>query len=137
MFPTEADGDALGFSYSIGFAESYGQPEILIFGLPRDKAHALLTECASLLSAGATFVADTPDDRVLANDYKVVFRPVLASGFGEYLGTARRYYGTRGFSALVMYLPDRAGLFPWQAGYDGIQVDEAMRITGSPEFGNG
>lgn len=134
--PTDADGDVLRFSYSIGFTESYGQPEILIFGLAREKTHPLLSECATLLSAGATFVTDSPDDRVLANDYKVVFRPVPASAFGEYLGTATRYYGTRRFSALVMYLPDRAGLFPWQEGYDGMQVDEAMRITGSPEFGN-
>ena len=135
VFPTASDSEHSNFSYSIGFTESFGQPEILIFGLSRDKAHALLAECASLLSDGAAFEPDVEDDRVLANGYKVVFRPVLASRFREYLGTARRYYGARNFSALVMYLPDRDGRFPWQSGYDGKNVDEAVSITGPPEAG--
>lgn len=135
VHPTEGDDEALKFSYSIGFTESFSQPEILIFGLSRDKAHALLSECASLLSSGTAFEPDVEDDRVLDNGYKVVFRPVLASRFGEYLGTARRYFGARSFSAIVMYLPDREGKFPWQSDYAGMDVDEALSITGPPEAG--
>lgn len=127
VFPTEEDQDK--FSYSIGFAESYGAPEILIFGLERDKAHALLNECANLLKAGHVIQTDVEDSNVLAGGYNVVFKPVRSDCFGEYLGTAGRYYQDRPFKAVVMFIPDRDHRFPWQAGYDDIPADESLAIV--------
>ena len=84
VFPTKEGQDK--FSYSIGFGESYGSPEVLIFGLEREKAHALLNECAHLLKGGHIIVPGVEDGSVLAGDYKVVFKSVRPDRFGEYLG---------------------------------------------------
>ncbi len=127
VFPTKEDQDR--FSYSIGFGESYGAPEVLIFGLEREKAHALLNECAHLVKGGHIIRPGAEDDDVLAGDYKVVFRSVRPDCFGEYLGTAVRYYQGRPFSAVVMFLPDRQHRFPWQPGYEDIPADEALAIV--------
>lgn len=127
VFPTqEAHGK---FSYSIGFAESFRAPEILVFGLEQEKAHALLNECAHLLRGGHTICPNVEDPDVLAGGYKVVFKPVRPDCFGEYLGTALRYYQDKPFSALVMFLPDRHHRFPWQPGYDDIAANEFMTIA--------
>jgi hypothetical protein len=127
VFPTKEGQDK--FSYSIGFGESYGAPEILIFGLEREKAHALLNECAHLLRDGHTILPDAEDDNVLAGDYTVVFKTVRSESFGDYLGTAVRYYRGKPFNAVVMFLPDRQHRFPWQSGYDDIPAEEALAIV--------
>lgn len=127
VFPTEEGQDK--FSYSIGFADSYGAPEVLIFGLERDKAHALLNECANLLKGGHVIQTDVGDPNVLAGGYDVVFKAVRSDCFGGYLGTAARYYQDKPFKAVVMFIPDRGHRFPWQAGYDYIPADESLAIV--------
>ena len=127
VFPTKEGQDK--FSYSIGFGKSYGSPEVLIFGLEREKAHALLNECAHLLKGGHIIVPGVEDGSVLAGDYKVVFKSVRPDRFGEYLGTAVRYYKDKPFSAVVMFLPDRQHRFPWHQGYDYIPAGEPLAIV--------
>ena len=127
VFPTKESQDK--FSYSIGFGESYGAPEVLIFGLEREKAHALLNECAQLLKGGHTIHPGVEDANVLGGDYTVVFKHVRPDCFGEYLGTASRYYQDKPFGAVVMFLPDRQHRFPWQPGYDGIPAGEPLAIV--------
>lgn len=128
IFSEEAE--EADFSYSLGFAESYNAPEILIFGLPRETAHNLLWQCCHLLREGQHFDPDVPDPRLL-NGYAVVFRQIGREHFGEYLGTALDYYGDRAFTALVMFLPDRDHRFAWDAGYRGPPAREALLISGS------
>lgn len=72
---------------------------------------------------------DAEDAELLANGYKLVFRPLRADCFDEYLGTALRYYGNTPFGAVVLFLPDRNHRFPWQPGYDGPPTHEALRIV--------
>lgn len=125
--PSEEGQDR--FSYSIGFGETYGAPEVLIFGRDRDNAHSLLNECADLLKAGHVIQPDVEDSNVLAGGYNVIFKSVRADCFGEYLGTARRYYQGKPFKAVVMFIPDREHRFPWQTGYDYIPADESLAIV--------
>ena len=127
VFPTEPGQER--FTYTIGFAEASGAPEIMVFNLSREKAHPLLSECAMLLQSGAVIECNVEDDRILSGGYKVVFKPVKPAAFGEYLGTARRYYGDAAFLAAVMFLPDRSHKFPWEAGYDGISANESLSIV--------
>ena len=127
VFPVREDQQK--FSYSIGFAESYGAPEVMIFGCEPEKAHALLTECAHLLKGGHVIRPNVEDANVLSGDYKVIFKPVRAECFGAYLGTALRYYRPKSFGAVVMFFPDRDHRFPWQPGYDYIPADESLTIV--------
>ena len=46
------DGDFPGFSYSIGFWESVGAPEFLIYGLPKGLMHSMLWEMFRQFKAG-------------------------------------------------------------------------------------
>jgi len=117
VLPNDENQDQ--FSYSIGFAQSFAAPEILVFGRSRESAQSLLAECAELLRGGHRFVPGQEDPEVLRGGYKVIFRPLEAEHYAEYAGTACRYYGVRPFTVLVMFLPDRNHLFPWQAGYAG------------------
>ena len=116
------------FTYSIGFAESYGAPEIAVFGMQREKAHSLLSVCATLLKNGYTIRLDVEDPNLLAGGYNVIFRSVRPVCMDEYFGTAMRYYAGKAFAAAVMFLPDRQHRFPWEAGYDYVPVDEALAI---------
>ncbi|MDR7134068.1 hypothetical protein J2X06_001252 [Lysobacter niastensis] len=127
VFPTQDGQDC--FTYSIGFSESYGAPEVLIFGLERQKAHSLLDECARLFRDGHAISPDIEDPNILAGGYMVVFRPVRQDCFREYLGGALRHYRGRPFGAVVMFLPDREHRFPWQPGYDYIPADEPLAIV--------
>lgn len=128
VFPTQ-DDEGVCFTYSIGFTESYGAPEIAVFGLPQEKAHALLSECASLLRNGHTIQLGVEDPNILAGGYTVVFKPARPACMGEYFGTAMRHYGGKAFTVAVMFLPDRQHRFPWQADYDYMPADEALAIV--------
>lgn len=127
VFPTKDDQDR--FTYSIGFSESYSAPEIVIFGVSREKAQAALNECAWLLRNGHAIRTDVEDGNVLAGGYHVIFKSIRPEYFGEYLGTAVRYYQDRPFDAVVMFFPDREHRFPWDEGYDYIPMDEALAIV--------
>ncbi len=123
------EGDEEPFSYSIGFAESYGAPQVLVFGLSREKAHGLLNGCASALQKGHAIIPDVEDPQLLSGGYKVIFKSVRPEFFYEYLGTAQRFYGDKPCRAVVMFLPDREHRFPWQTGYSYIRMDEALTIV--------
>ena len=127
ILPTK-DGQPC-FSYTIGLTQKYQSPEIVIFGLARERAHAILAVCADLLAEGGEILIDHPDDRVLQGGYKVVFRMVERRNHSEYLGTAVRYYESEAFDSVVLFLPDSSGRFPWEQGYDYINVDEALEIV--------
>jgi hypothetical protein len=88
-----------------------------------------LAVCADILREGGEFHANEPDPRILKGDYKVVFRHLRPDCFGEYAGTAMRHYRDKPFPALVMFLPDSKGRYPWQSGYDYIPADEALSVV--------
>jgi len=128
IFPDNEDQDR--FTYTIGLSESYNGPEVAIFGLDRERSHELLGICAKLLSEDEKIKTGCLDDRFLKGGYKVIFREIIKEAFPEYLGTAVRYFGSQDFRAVVMFLPDAEGKFPWEAGYRYVRVDEALKIVG-------
>jgi hypothetical protein len=117
------------FTYTIGLTETYGVPEIMVFGLPHDRGHPVLSTCAALIKEGHRFETDTPYDNVLAGGYNVIFKSVKLQHFEEYLGTAMRYYGDRPFEAIVMFYPDKNHRFPWKITYAGAPATEALSIV--------
>jgi hypothetical protein len=117
------------FSYSIGFFRSFRSPEILVFNMATEKAHAFLSVCAEVLEDGGELKVKVLDERIMAGGYKVVFRPLRPEHYGEYVGTALRFYDGEPFPAWVMFLPDAAGLYPWEDGYDYVDAKEAMSVV--------
>jgi hypothetical protein len=116
------------FTYTIGLAATYQHPELLIFGLERDKSHGILSECVEMIRAGTHFPIDERVADVLARDFDVTFRPIRKEHFGEYLGTAVRYYGHDEFGAYVLFWPDKDNNFVWQSSELPSQT-EAMTVV--------
>lgn len=127
MVAPEAEGEE-AFAYTIGLVERFGQPEVLVFGLPEPSAHALLARCVALAEAGQTLAPGDRED-LLGGGYRVRLVPLRADRYDEYLGTAFRHYGSRPFQSLVLLWPDREGRFPGEAGYAGAGQHEALAAT--------
>jgi Domain of unknown function (DUF4262) len=103
------------FTYTIGLFETYGHPEIMIFGLGRESAHGVLRECADMIKAGTRFPVGQPVQDVLSGDFPVIFKAVKLEHYDEYLGTAMRYYGEKPFEAWVLFWPDKDYKFAWES----------------------
>ena len=118
----------VGFTYTIGLAETFHKPEIAIFGLDRKTSHAILNDCVELIRRGDTFPMDTLVSEVVAGDVKVQFKRVREDKLDACFGTAIRYYGKRRFDALVLFWPSKAGAFPWESSAESLQA-EALTIV--------
>lgn len=112
-----------GFSYSIGFWESVGAPDFLIYGLPKDLTHSMMWELFRQLKAGLA-VEDGARVSNLLEGCDCIIRPIHESHFREHLGSAIWYrhfkLGHRdGLRAWQVFWPGRQqGLFPWEPGCD-------------------
>lgn len=123
----DPNGIKNSFSYSVGFEESFGQPEILIFGLKKDAAHGILTDIADDLRNGLKLEVDTKMKDVIGGDFEVMFKPVQQKAFSEYLGTAVNYYN-KPFRAWVMFWPDKSNILPFEESCEVSIQDEALNI---------
>lgn len=71
------------FTYSIGFAQSYGAPEVMIFGLAREKSVGLLNACASALRDGHAINPEVEDPELLSGGYAVISSQSAPSASGS------------------------------------------------------
>jgi hypothetical protein len=123
------DEEGPGFAYSVGLQHSYGHPEIIMFGLRHETMHAIINMIGERVKAGARFAPGQVSDELL-NGYDVVFRPVDPRWHEEFFGQAIDFYAEAGFTALQCVWPDRAGLFPWQPGFDSRLVERQPLLGG-------
>jgi hypothetical protein len=107
--------EGASFTYTIGLVSSYHHPELMIFGLGRDKSHGILCECVEMIKAGTKFPVNERVSDVLSRDFDVMFKPIRKEFFSEYLGTAVRHYGHKEFGAYVLFWPDKANQFAWES----------------------
>jgi hypothetical protein len=129
-FNTRVFGDDAGppFSYTTGFWLNVNQPEVIMFGLKRDLAHDVLWDLFRDFEKGQPLPDAASTDRVFGNLRAYAF-PVAKRFYGEYLGRSRWFYGSDDFPCLQVVWPDRAGLFPWQEGFDPTFVDDQPDLT--------
>ena len=107
--------EGASFTYTIGLVSTYHHPELMIFGLERDKSHGVLCECVEMIKSGTQFPINERVSDVLARDFEVMFKPIRKEYFGEYLGTAVRHYGHKEFVAYVLFWPDKENQFVWES----------------------
>jgi len=107
-----ADDGHEPFSYTIGLFHTYGYPELLIYGLPRDVAHSVLTIAADAVAGGKPLDVLEPTDELI-EDYRCVFVPVPLAEYPEHFGFARWYYEGDTFPVQQVVWPSKVGLFPW------------------------
>jgi hypothetical protein len=129
-FRTSVFGDehGPGFSYTTGFWTGCKQPELIIFTLKREITHDVFWDLFRDAKAGNTLPIGQRADRVFGNSYAYAF-PVAKQFYREYLGWNRWFYGGDEFPCLQIVWPDRAGLFPWEAGFDEEFVVDQPDLT--------
>lgn len=113
----EPAGGHHGWAFSVGFGQTFGHPEVAVFGLPADVLRALLDTISQELRAGRAF-PDGHADATLAPPYRCVFRRIDAAWHDAVLPAAAWFYGQRPWAALQLFWPDRADRLPWEAGFD-------------------
>ena len=107
--PAQADSPA--YSYTVGLNHRFGHPELVVLGLSRERAEALLLVAAKAVKAGARLEVDSTNEELL-QDYPCRIGPVDRAQHRAYLGYARWFYRGDSFTALQVVWPDRKGRFP-------------------------
>ncbi|WP_009965711.1 DUF4262 domain-containing protein [Verrucomicrobium spinosum] len=120
------EGDLPQFAFSIGFYYQFLQPEVLVMGLGVEKSANLLNHIGETLLSGK--VLSPGRDAEYMAGYPVEFRPVHIAHYREHLGYAIWFYRSlpQAFPAMQCLLPDKAGKFPGDEGYD-IRYDALQK----------
>ena len=123
------------FSYTIGFEKSYGHPEIIIFGLPAEPAHRILSATAAAIKEGETMPLHEPVENIIGGDLKVKFKPLDHAAYDDCLSVAIAAYGTKDFRTQIMLWPDKEGKYPIDTGYSiKVQLMAAKVVSASEQF---
>jgi hypothetical protein len=110
-----AEGDLPEFSYTIGLYKNFNHPEVLVYGLARERAHRLLNDLGDDLRAGEKYLVGQTYDSLLEG-YLCTFRTIPTAQYREHLGWASWFYDHGDFPSLQLVYPDREGRWPWQDG---------------------
>lgn len=106
------DEHGAGFSYSIGFTQTYNHPEIIITGLSIELRNHLINDLAKNIKLGETYNKNCRYDDLLENN-DVIFLEVLPEFYAEYFGFGRDLIGYN-IKALQCFYPNKLGRFPFE-----------------------
>ena len=109
--------------YTIGLMETSRHPELIVFGLDPDNAHALLSGLVRDIRGGHSFAEPGVYAVDLGgNEHRVGFRRVHPTQHPLYLGFAMGFLTNIGrigeLEAMQAFWPDEAGNFPFEVGCD-------------------
>jgi hypothetical protein len=121
-----AEGDQPEYSFTTGFWVTLGQPELIVFGLKSEIAHAVLWDVFRNFKAGQQLATRSRTDAVFANLPACLYT-VDKKFYPEFLGWSRWFYAGDDFPCLQLVWPDSEGIFPWEPNFDpsmaGLQLD--------------
>jgi hypothetical protein len=124
------DEDGPGFSYSIGFMETLGAPEFIVFGFESKLAHRVLWEVFRQIQKGATEPFEGRRWSGLIEGYDCISRRVHSTQhvrdyFNSALWHRRHCVGSDAeFQAYQLFWPGAVqGLFPWESDCEQIVRD--------------
>ena len=116
--PVEEPEPRPGYTYTIGFETHFGQPEVVIFGLQGVAARGLLGMIADQHGGGVALPVGGVFVGLLESDLPCALLEVDVEEHAGLFPNAAAFHGDSGFRMLQFLWPDRAGLLPWDAGYD-------------------
>ena len=111
------EGSNPGFSFTTGFWTSAQHPELIMFSTKADIAHDVFWDLFREAKVGNPLNVGIATSQVFANLPAYAF-PVAKRFYADHLGWSRWFYGNDAFPCLQIVWSDRAGLFPWQSGFD-------------------
>lgn len=111
------------FLDTIGLMATCKHPELIVFGLDPNHAHALCSGLVDAIRAGGSFAQPgVYPVHIGGDEHQVGFRRVQLTQHPLYLGFAMsycRYAGHPGeLQAVQAFWPDHDGKFPFEAGCD-------------------
>jgi hypothetical protein len=113
-----SEDESPGFAYSTGIYKLTGQPELIVFSLPRDVSQFTINEYGLRAKAGRGPIAGDLCDGFLKGHRVTFISADAPDRDSEYTTWASWFYDRRSFPVLQLVYPDtRSGAFPWQPGY--------------------
>lgn len=106
------EGELPAYSFTVGLFQSYGHPELIIFGLKSEIAHQILATAADAAKANTPLDLTQPTEALLDN-YLCCFVRVPLTEYHDHVGYCRWYYQGDGFPLYQVVWPSRSGVFPW------------------------
>ena len=112
-----------GYSYTIGFEDAFGFPDVALFGLTPVASRGMFDLVASLLGGGTEIPLGVAVVGLLDNDLRCAFAPLDMARWGQLFTTAvswqrRSRRPADGVSMVQLLWPDRDGWLPSEAGFD-------------------
>lgn len=103
-------------TYSVGLAQTFAHPEIVVIALPPDLCQQLIATVASLLKSGRR-MPESGQSTAVVEGYAVAFVPTSRAFNERNLLLCQDLYGSVP-EGLHLIIPDKAGQFPWDAQCD-------------------
>ena len=125
---TSVSGE-IPFSYTVGLHESYGGPELIMFGLKGSTAHSILGLCVERLKDGRGLELSEPNQELIEG-FNCFFVEVPRQLYNDYVYSALWFNAEVEFPLYQIVWPDPDGNFPWHSG-----ATEDFR-TAQPVLGN-
>lgn len=117
------------FSYTVGLFESKGHPEIIMAGFEPSLMQKLLQDTGVRVLNDLGTYSDGDFALEIIEGYPVAIKnPPVGSLIKNPFTMATRHYGSDPFKMVQMFLPDAAGLFPWDAGCNVNFAKEQLRL---------
>jgi hypothetical protein len=114
----EASPPAPGYTYTVGFPEAFGFPEVIVFGLTPAATSGLLDLVADLLGGGTEIPVDVELVGLFDNELRTTFMTVDVEAWGHLVPAATEWQPGRTFGLVQLLWPDRNGFLPTEAGFD-------------------
>lgn len=108
------EGSLPPWTFTIGLFQTWKHPELILFGLKRETAHAILNIIATGLAEDRRIDLSLPTDELIESG-SCVFVEVGQSQYREHVGFARWYYQGDDFPLYQIVWPSKDGYFPWNA----------------------
>jgi hypothetical protein len=103
------------FAYSLGAFESYGAPEVIVFGLNSDAAANIINDIMVDYREGRRFAPGVLEYELVGGGHPVVFLEADRRKGLEYAGYTNWYYERAPFPLWQLVWPAKNGSFPWEA----------------------
>ena len=115
---TSGEVPRAGYTYTIGFPDHAGFPDVVVFGLTPVAARGLLGLVADLCRGGTAIPLDAELVGLLDNELRCRFAHVDMAEWAGLFATAEAWYRGAPFEVVQLIYPDRNGFLPYEAGYE-------------------
>ncbi|CCM62507.1 hypothetical protein BN381_130065 [Candidatus Microthrix parvicella RN1] len=107
-----------GYTFSVGFEATWGHAEVGLWGLAPSAARGLIDLIAAQIAAGIELPVGVVFSGLLENELRSALLTVDVDVADERFPGAAVFYAQTPFRMQQFMWPDRAGLLPWEDGYD-------------------